>query len=980
MDIMASSLNVPSILGRRSSIDLRRQSITMLSPPTSPTTIVKLPPFSSTFTEDGTFLISLPAASDTSLRIGAGIDFNPRPWLDSYKDVVVTIAELEAILPILHHIELKLEGVHASMSACERSISDMKLEYASQTSQQTDGKKKRKSLLMSFSSSWKNENVIDKGELQQLQASIKKRQRILEELSKELGKLTTEREQLEIQRLELVDAKHLQHDIIEEAFQTDDPPTLIQDTQDLLERIESNIKSHLNALPLLEKAADELRQGLQDAASVKKRRRRSWVRTTQAEPIVSQDLLESAGSAIQQAKNMVPLLEKSTIVKGMLAPGSLLESDILETYEACEKGVEWLRTGIMSMGRARDEVERRLAELELHLHSERRRIMDEMTAGLLSDSQQEAPLDPLFLPNIMAYQPPPPSGQQPSLGVYGNRGAATGAPGGPPIYGATPVGAPPAGQYAPPPGAPPAGAAPPPGTTPPAGAAQYAVPAGAPPPAGAQAPPAGGYAPPAGGYAPPAQGYAPPAGGYAPPAGGYAPLLVGGYAPPAGGSGGYAPPAGGYAPPAQNAYYAGGPPAPRGGSAGKGAAAANPPPLPSDVVPSYAQIAEDGTYAAPALPPPPPQYSAVDDSNILPWISAYSQLVQKINSLIYVDPLLAQQNGIVTSLTATLNNDRRELTALQAQQVKEAKDVKKIDNGFSFKSMKAKMSGKYDQVKEKEYAELNAINATIAAKQGAIAQNTDTLGKATAERDRLAAIGLELKNSRKSLVHTLNKAFENSATTNPNDNNINTGLQQAKATLTQVDNDLKSHKTALGLLGGAITSLQAALVHLRQATDSQEFDMYFDNVFSEMSTLQNSEDAQAKAAMAGALIRQASYVLPILPGRLGDTNIGSLDMFLTMFVDNIFTDIYNLERLRQAELKCQQTLANCASVVNWLTTAVASITSVREGMSSFETAVAAHGPACGVTVHVALTDIDAILPNNGVVEEAAVGGAVALSG
>ncbi|KAJ3199890.1 hypothetical protein HDU67_002451 [Dinochytrium kinnereticum] len=310
--------------------------------------------------------------------------------------------------------------------------------------------------------------------------------------------------------------------------------------------------------------------------------------------------------------------------------------------------------------------------------------------------------------------------------------------------------------------------------------------------------------------------------------------------------------------------------------------------------------------------------------------------------------------------------------------------------------MKAKMSGKYDQVKEKEYAELNQINAAVTAKQNLLAQNTQTLQQATAERDRLSAQALELKNSRKSLVHTLNKAFENSAATNPNDSSTYAALQQAKASLTQVDNDLKAHKTALGLLGGAITHLRTALGHLDQATQSQQVDMFFDNIFSEMSVLQNSEDAQRQAALAGALIRQAAYILPVLPGRLGDTNIGNIDAFLTLFVDNIFTDLYNLERLRQSEIKCQQTLTNCASVVNWLTTAVASIASVRETMITqvsqirralthyrvqcFETVVATHGPACGVTKHVALSNIDAILPNNGVVEEAAVGGSVALSG
>ncbi|KAJ3104736.1 hypothetical protein HDU97_008915 [Phlyctochytrium planicorne] len=572
-----------------------------------------------------------------------------------------------------------------------------------------------------------------------------------------------------------------------------------------------------------------------------------------------------------------------------------------------------------------------------------------------------------------------------SLGVYGNRnqnqnGAPTGQAGGPPVYSTTPANgtASRSGFFG--------------GSTNAAPVSGYANPpvasAG---PIYASQPPAGGYAPPSqpppsGGYLPPQ--VAPPPTFYAQPGGvAKGSPAPGSYLPPPGpppGNSSYAPPATKFAPP----------PGPPPTTTSKGyAPPAGPPP---NVTTSNAKVGDDGSYAAPSMPPPPPSYSGADDPSLLPWVSAYAQLVEKINSLTSIDAQLAQQSQVVASLTAQVNNDRRELGALQTQQAKEAKDVQKIDKGFSFMSIKAKVSGKYDQVKEKEYAELNQINAAVAAKQNVLNQNAQILASATAERDRLAAQALDLKNTRKSLVHTLNKAFENSAATNPNDANLYNSLQQSKTSLIQVDNDLKAHKAALSLLGSAVVHLQEALAHIASATDSQQVDMFFDNPFSEMNTLANSDDAQRKAAMAGQLIRQASMYIPSLPGRLGDTNIGTLDAFLTIFVDNIFTDLYNLERLRQAEIKCRQTLTNCIAVTSWLSSAVASISSVRDlvitnvsqirkalrdyRMSTFETVVAKHGASCGVSVHVALTNFDSILPNNGVIEEAAVGGAVALSG
>ncbi|KAJ3111283.1 hypothetical protein HDU96_005818 [Phlyctochytrium bullatum] len=579
-------------------------------------------------------------------------------------------------------------------------------------------------------------------------------------------------------------------------------------------------------------------------------------------------------------------------------------------------------------------------------------------------------------------QAAPPAGG--SLGIYGNR---------PNQNGTAPSAAPAGPTYA-------AYAPPSPGGAPPANGYSYSPAAHAPPQNGAPAP--GAYAPPPGGYAPPPGGYAPPPG--APPAGSYAPppfppqAAARSYAPPSGpppaANGSYAPPPG--PPPAAKGSYAPPPGAPPAGGSYAPPAGPPPPGVPADIKPSTAYIADDGTYAAPPIPAAPPSYSAIDDSSILPWVQAYAGLVQKINSLVTIDAQLAQQTSTVNSLQANVSQAQRELTALQQQQAKEAKDVAKIEKGFSFKSLGAKMTGKYEQVKAKEIAELQMANQAVVQKQNQLNDATNVLNSAKAEQSKLAASALELKNARKSLVHTLNKAFENSHATNPNDASLYGSLQQYKSVLIQVDSDLRAHKTAMGFLGQAIDLLRQALAHIASATESQQVDMFFDNIFSEMNTLENSEDAQRKAGMAGALIRQASYILPSLPGRLGDTNIGSLDAFLTIFVDNVFTDLYNLERLREAEMKCRHTLANCSSVLAWLGTAVASISSTRDQligqlsnvrrsltqyrMQCFESAVASHGASCGVTAYVAVTNFDGILPNNGVVEEAAVGGAVALSG
>ncbi|KAI8845599.1 hypothetical protein BC829DRAFT_278305 [Chytridium lagenaria] len=196
------------------------------------------------------------------------------------------------------------------------------------------------------------------------------------------------------------------------------------------------------------------------------------------------------------------------------------------------------------------------------------------------------------------------------------------------------------------------------------------------------------------------------------------------------------------------------------------------------------------TFRPNRLPlPAAPQVQA--DNNLIPYLSTYIALVNKINPLKHADIELRQQQCV--------QKESDKLKVLQDIQNREAK-VERIKNMFCIVSMKAKISGHHNRVSEKEFSKFDEANAAVLAKQTALKEYKVLLEKAEAERERLSHLAVELQDSRLSLIKLLNTAFQFSSETNPSDYRLTLSLHHHNPFIVDLDSNVMSQKTALNLI------------------------------------------------------------------------------------------------------------------------------------------------------------------------------------
>ncbi|KAJ3163888.1 hypothetical protein HK101_000580, partial [Irineochytrium annulatum] len=286
-------------------------------------------------------------------------------------------------------------------------------------------------------------------------------------------------------------------------------------------------------------------------------------------------------------------------------------------------------------------------------------------------------------------------------------------------------------------------------------------------------------------------------------------------------------------------------------------------------------------------------------------IPAYANVAQEVQS----------QAGLVRNIEQNLAAEHQTLAVLQRREQAEAKDVKKIENGLSLMTLGAKMKGKkaYEDRKAKEHAELDMARQDLMNEQARVQAIQSQLDQARMEMGRVNGRAAELESHHRELINILNAAFANPGPEHHQDSSLVQQIQVQTASFAQCDSDLQRYASAQTLLQQAQAQLNAVMITLSSALQSAQVDLYYDNAYSEINEYQRAQDARNHFQVAGARIREAAALVPQLPSRLGISDIGQLSAFGTLYFDNVFSDLRNIQQLQNSMSQAQQTLGNVQS-------------------------------------------------------------------
>ncbi|KAJ3115813.1 hypothetical protein HDU96_011091 [Phlyctochytrium bullatum] len=414
--------------------------------------------------------------------------------------------------------------------------------------------------------------------------------------------------------------------------------------------------------------------------------------------------------------------------------------------------------------------------------------------------------------------------------------------------------------------------------------------------------------------------------------------------------------------------------------------------LPTDLEPSLTEVPNDGSYIPPLVPLPTPEDGVPAEQEapalaaaLQGWKGKYVETVERIKGLAGSDEELQTKEYSIEFLKGQLSRAREELKTIRQNLEKEAKDVEKMGKALSFKSIGAKMSGKYDKVRSKEQAELEAAMQTEQAQLQTIEKIETDIVLAQVERDRLQKRAHELKTARKDLIAILNQAFEHSPV--PQSHRLHTTLQHTQNVLHQVDVDLRAHRLATKHLTEALRLMRLA---------QQQFD---EALWREVRTMEPGDrynlghfvydPSKQSVADAGARVAAACIAVPRCAKFFWSRE--QLGTDLQILVHQSFATIYDRTR-DYLHLKAMKDDAaaherHLTQALSWLALAECALAGAIDGcVGSFVAwrrvvtayRVRALGGVGETEKGTKGEDVEWLLPGNGVVEGMAVGGTVTL--
>ncbi|KAJ3106170.1 hypothetical protein HDU96_008308 [Phlyctochytrium bullatum] len=413
--------------------------------------------------------------------------------------------------------------------------------------------------------------------------------------------------------------------------------------------------------------------------------------------------------------------------------------------------------------------------------------------------------------------------------------------------------------------------------------------------------------------------------------------------------------------------------------------------LPADLEPSLLEVPTDGTYVPPmmALPTPADGVPAQEDVQVLEaavreWTGKYEETVEKIRKGANVEKEMKKQESTIEVLLESLGSARKNLKIIQSKIEKGAKDAGKI----SFKSLGAKMSGKYDQIRQKEQAELDAAKREEDSQLKVVEEYDTSLKVARAERSRLQEqlSSDDLQATRKELIGILNQAFDPSPT--PHSHRLLTTLHQTQTAIKQVDKDLYAHHLAATHVTEALQLLRLAKKQFETTRGSEGRQEMHLQVGDAYGNYLGYDRSRRSAVEAGNRVAAACYAVPKCGKffwareQLGtDVQVLARTSFSSLY--GYIDDDKHLIPMQVAASALERRLEQALS---WLQRAERSLGVALEGAVGISvawrrTVTAYRVAALGVGREAAGTkgeDVEWLLPGRGVVEDAAVGGSVML--
>ncbi|KAJ3213326.1 hypothetical protein HDU67_003045 [Dinochytrium kinnereticum] len=202
-----------------------------------------------------------------------------------------------------------------------------------------------------------------------------------------------------------------------------------------------------------------------------------------------------------------------------------------------------------------------------------------------------------------------------------------------------------------------------------------------------------------------------------------------------------------------------------------------------------------------------------DGNGLKEYLELYKEAVGAVVGLIGVPEALQAKIAKVSSIRSKHSKISSEVNELQKKRLKDAQDVTEIES-LSFRSLKARVTGRIRQAKIEELTELEVTTDQLVTLSMESTRIEEELEREETELSVLRDKEVELVRSRKDLVQYLNLAFE--SIYNATDHTLQNDLDRTKNIIVQHDNHLKQIVQARQLLFTAADHLRKAQMSLRR--------------------------------------------------------------------------------------------------------------------------------------------------------------------
>ncbi|KAJ3100103.1 hypothetical protein HDU97_002485 [Phlyctochytrium planicorne] len=349
-----------------------------------------------------------------------------------------------------------------------------------------------------------------------------------------------------------------------------------------------------------------------------------------------------------------------------------------------------------------------------------------------------------------------------------------------------------------------------------------------------------------------------------------------------------------------------------------------------DVAVSHTTLHMDGSYH---LPP-----STFEDAPVLtvygealdgliPFVQQYKSFIKKISEMVSAEEDIKAKKKTVEDLEHTVETNKNLLKILQEQLEKEEKDVKKLDQSLSLKKMKAKLTGKFDEIRQKELQDVEKSRLERESRERAIAEANAKLEKARVGYNLAKGDADGLSNVRFDLKMLLEEAFASFTYPTGVLNTYKSSIRILESALERIEIDRQAIKAVRHLIYLSVKLLNPMVNELLSFTMSPRAEYYPNSPKSIDFRIRHEELAHHLKTMA--------QVLPEIAKDLPELTKDKIDeVFVVIIHRHHGTHDYDSI---DAPASCHATLSLCNKAVKRLKELAQVLTKTNASIESTET-------------------------------------------